>query len=788
MEAQAAMAYSFDKRKINRGNNTPSALSDPSQETQMPNSLVMRIMEDPAAEQEADRLSRGVTSHTPGDIMQEMGSRLGADFSAVQFHSDTLSMNRSRAMGARAWAQGSDVHFGKGGFDPKIAAHELVHTVQQGAVEGNVSQFVPNGTVQLFRGEDENAIHRRENVPANAGSLDLMNAQKLSSDYGRRVFADLKKPIKSFAQQNGARVSALNEDTGILFLSNLADRDYSGEAILKDIATRSVINKDEMWDRTDEYEGFLDYMKNRIDKVGLESVSLQTNILQGNPKYDHNADPHIKKRAYEMTAAELAGHNFNPTQDAEVLAAQQKIDAAQTPQEVYYAFLSYTEGREFTRREINASINQYVNNARQPIPYIINDDGERVDLTEGERDQQLEAYANAKREYEHARKDLQDLEEFGKKLVPGPWRENFRTRFNAAKAKYEQAKAAKNQQKQVQYDQKVGADVNIPLLKIKLKNMVRQVRDYPELKHRIGGLNVKWNETKGAFRKDVSREVMSTHTSANWRGEKVELTYDAFQDRATPEGQQTRDKINADPDSIGHHLHYVGNHELGHAQGSFLNETDEEHGNHQAESDILEATLQQVIPNDYPNLPRVPADSNTRVPGQIDTKNSQVLTDHNLTSEYGQTKPSEWFAESFHDVYTKGADARPARIAMVKEYEKRMTAKQKAGFQKKKHGLFSKIGRFFSRWVNFGQRHGAQQPVAPNADPVPAAVPQQAPAGPQPQIDDQDANPLQLPQNNIPNNNPQPEAGNAGNVPEPDLIAVTSKRKIGSKKKKKKGK
>ena len=45
-----------------------------------------------------------------------------------------------------------------------------------------------------------------------------------------------------------------------------------------------------------------------------------------------------------MTAAELAGPGgFNPTGDAEILAAQQKIDAANSAQEAYYAFLSYTE-------------------------------------------------------------------------------------------------------------------------------------------------------------------------------------------------------------------------------------------------------------------------------------------------------------------------------------------------------------------------------------------------------------------------------------------------------------
>ncbi|MBR6088444.1 MAG: DUF4157 domain-containing protein [Anaerolineaceae bacterium] len=792
----------------------------------LPNSMVMRIMEDPAAEKEADRLSQGVTSRTPGEIMREMGSRLGADFSGVQFHSDTLSMDRSRAMGARAWAQGSDVHFGKGGFDPKIAAHELVHTVQQGAVEGNVSRSVPNGTVQLFRNEDENAIQRRQNIPANATSLELMNAQKLSSDYGRQIFTDLKKPIKKFAQQNGSRVSDLNEDTGILYLSRLGDRDYSGEEILKDIATRSVINKDEMWDRTDEYEGFLDYMKNRTDRVGLESVALQTNILVGNPRYDHQNDQHVKKRAYEMTSAELAGPGgFNPTGDAEVLEAQKKIDNANSAKEAYYAFLSYTEGRDFTRQEIDDSF-QYVNNARQPVPYIIDDQNQRVDLTEAQTNQRLQENKNIVNEHKFAKKEAQDLHDMLKKLAPGPVKDRMQERYDAAVVRYNNARARKNQIKKIQYDHKTRADVNVPLLKIKLKNMVRQVRDYPELKHRIGGLNIKWNEKKGAYREDVSKEVMAATTSANWRNEKVELTYDAYIDRDTPEGQRIRDIANTGPDSIGNKLHNVGNHELGHAQSSFLNETEGEHDRRQAESDILDATLQKVIPNEYPNLPRVAEDGNKKYQGQIDTENSDVLTNLKLTSEYGQSSPVEWFAEAFHDVYSKGADAKPASIVMVKEYEKRMAAKQKAGFQKKQRGwvsnLFTKIGRFFKRWSNYGARHGApqqapavpqpqavvnqnqgapqQQPENDNQDDVPLQLPgngnqddnilqlpeignQDNNILQQPQNDNQDDVPLQLPQNNIINNDPLQHY--AENILEKDLIAVRGRKRLHGKKKKK---
>ena len=104
----------------------------------------------PSAEAEADRLSAGIRATNPDEVMREMGSRLDADFSNVQFHTDINSVRRATLMGARAWTTGHDVYFGKGGFEPRIAAHELVHTVQQGAVKGNVSQHAPAGSVQMW--------------------------------------------------------------------------------------------------------------------------------------------------------------------------------------------------------------------------------------------------------------------------------------------------------------------------------------------------------------------------------------------------------------------------------------------------------------------------------------------------------------------------------------------------------------------------------------------------------------------------------------------------------------
>ena len=110
----------------------------------------MHYRQIPSAEAEADDLSADIRGRTPDAIRREMGARLNSDFSAIRFHSDAASESRAARMGARAWTSGGDVYFGKGGFEPQIAAHELVHTVQQGAARGSVSQTVVPGTIQMW--------------------------------------------------------------------------------------------------------------------------------------------------------------------------------------------------------------------------------------------------------------------------------------------------------------------------------------------------------------------------------------------------------------------------------------------------------------------------------------------------------------------------------------------------------------------------------------------------------------------------------------------------------------
>lgn len=51
---------------------------------------------------------------------------------------------------------------GRGGFEPSVMAHELVHTVQQDAVQGSDSASMPQGAVQLLPDDEEDELKAKE--------------------------------------------------------------------------------------------------------------------------------------------------------------------------------------------------------------------------------------------------------------------------------------------------------------------------------------------------------------------------------------------------------------------------------------------------------------------------------------------------------------------------------------------------------------------------------------------------------------------------------------------------
>lgn len=81
----------------------------------------------------------------PDQVRRRMERALGADFSDVRIHVGP----EAEAVGAKAFTQGTDIHFAPGEYDPgsplglELLGHELAHVVQQ--AQGRVSQTGERG-------------------------------------------------------------------------------------------------------------------------------------------------------------------------------------------------------------------------------------------------------------------------------------------------------------------------------------------------------------------------------------------------------------------------------------------------------------------------------------------------------------------------------------------------------------------------------------------------------------------------------------------------------------------
>jgi hypothetical protein len=109
--------------------------------------------------------ARGRGRPLPPEHRNEMEGKFGADFSRVRIHDGPTSAALAESIQARAFTHGSDIHFGRNRYEPSsrsgksLLAHELAHTIQQGAsavgragkapsaLEGGPIQRVPEPAV-----------------------------------------------------------------------------------------------------------------------------------------------------------------------------------------------------------------------------------------------------------------------------------------------------------------------------------------------------------------------------------------------------------------------------------------------------------------------------------------------------------------------------------------------------------------------------------------------------------------------------------------------------------------
>jgi Domain of unknown function (DUF4157) len=131
----------------------------------------------------------------PPKVRMYLEPRFRADFSGVRIHNDAQSAQLSTAIGARAFAYGRHVFFNQGQYNPdsaegmELIAHELTHTIQQGAAE--------QGNANVHRKAEANAaphVSQRTGEQASRfGVSDVLNffADAANAIPGYRMFTIL---------------------------------------------------------------------------------------------------------------------------------------------------------------------------------------------------------------------------------------------------------------------------------------------------------------------------------------------------------------------------------------------------------------------------------------------------------------------------------------------------------------------------------------------------------------------------------------------------------------------
>jgi hypothetical protein len=90
--------------------------------------------------------SKGTGVPLPATTRKQMESAFGTDFSNVNIHTGSQAVAMNKSLHAQAFTHGADIYFNEGKYNPDtsagshLLAHELTHTVQQGASQkrGNV--------------------------------------------------------------------------------------------------------------------------------------------------------------------------------------------------------------------------------------------------------------------------------------------------------------------------------------------------------------------------------------------------------------------------------------------------------------------------------------------------------------------------------------------------------------------------------------------------------------------------------------------------------------------------
>ncbi len=155
--------------------------------------------------------NKGGGSPLPGSVREFMEPRFGTDFSGVRVHTGVEAMQMNRELKSQAFTHGQDIYMGADRYDrgstesTRLLAHELTHTIQQGAAP-RIRRWGPMGTshskvtqAALEAIDDQNALEFyskkriKRYISQCAADMDNRESAKPS---GRQILQGLMSMLK----------------------------------------------------------------------------------------------------------------------------------------------------------------------------------------------------------------------------------------------------------------------------------------------------------------------------------------------------------------------------------------------------------------------------------------------------------------------------------------------------------------------------------------------------------------------------------------------------------------
>jgi Domain of unknown function (DUF4157) len=205
--------------------------------------------------------------------------RFKADFKNVRIHADAEAGRMARAINARAFASGNHIYFGKGEYQPdtpsglELIAHELTHTIQQGAA---VQRKEASPAISEFAGQQlqreslfpDISIDPLDYVAKHASDIPgfdmftmILGVNPVNMTRVDRSAANIMRAIVKILPGGGLITRALDahgvfDKIGIWVEKQLATLALTGQSIkvaitkfIKSLSPGDILHLDSVWER-----------------------------------------------------------------------------------------------------------------------------------------------------------------------------------------------------------------------------------------------------------------------------------------------------------------------------------------------------------------------------------------------------------------------------------------------------------------------------------------------------------------------------------------------------------